>query len=235
MKVSIIVPTLNEERLIEQTLKSIRNQDFEGKVEIIISDGNSTDRTREIAKRYCDKVVIENNRTIAAGRQKGAKVATGEILIFTDADVRVDKKWTSKMVKAFEDERVSAAYGWILPAEGNIIEKTILGWGALFTHLFVRLFGADYVAGSNMAVRKRDFDKFGGFDITIKTAEDTFLMQKAREVGRVLFVPSAKIYYSMRRVHGWGYLKYFSFHTMNFINTQLFRKHADSYEPIRKK
>lgn len=235
MKVSVIVPTLNEERLISRTLKSIRDQDFKGDIELIISDGNSTDRTREIAKKYCDKVVIEKNRTIAAGRQKGAKVATGEILIYTDADVVVDKGWVSNIVKAFEDPGVSAAYGWILPAEGNFVERFVLGWGALFTHFIVRLVGADYVAGSNMAVRKKDFEKFGGFDITIKTAEDTFLMQKAREIGEVRFVPSAKVYYSMRRVHGWGYVKYFTFHTMNFINTQLFRTHADSYEPIRKR
>ena len=233
MKVSVIIPALNEERLIAKTLQSVRDQKFRGKIELIVADGKSDDKTVEISKKYCDKVVTEKNRTIAAGRQKGAQIASGEIIIFTDADSICDKNWIAEIVEAFEDKKISACYGWIIPCEGNFVEKFILKWGALLTSKFVYLFGADYVAGSNMAIRKKVFEKIGGFDVTIKTAEDTYLIQRAREVGKVIFVPKAKIYYSMRRVKGWGYFKYFYFHTTNFFNTQIFKKHAGSYDPVR--
>ena len=89
--ISIIIPTLNEESVLEETLKNIRKIKSTP-YELIISDGNSTDRTVEIAQKYTDNIVVykgEERQTIAGGRNLGAGIAGGSCLVFQDADVVV--------------------------------------------------------------------------------------------------------------------------------------------------
>jgi glycosyltransferase involved in cell wall biosynthesis len=58
MKVSVIIPTYNEENYIKNCILALRNQDYKGEYEIIVSDGNSKDNTVKIAKKFADKVVV---------------------------------------------------------------------------------------------------------------------------------------------------------------------------------
>ena len=89
--ISIIVPTLNEEKILAKTLSKLKELtvcDYE----IIVTDGKSTDNTIAIAKRYADKVVENTSgkrQTIGEGRNMGADVAKGEYLVFMDADVEI--------------------------------------------------------------------------------------------------------------------------------------------------
>ena len=79
--ISIVIPTLNEEKIIETTLRSLRA--YSGYLEIIVSDGRSTDRTVEIARSIADTVVVHSGperQNISKGRNRGAEVATGDIL-----------------------------------------------------------------------------------------------------------------------------------------------------------
>ena len=87
--ISIIIPTLNEEKYIENTLKALKNQDYNGKYEIIVADGMSKDRTVKIAQKYADKVIKVKKPGISAGRNAGAGIAKGGIFLFIDADTIV--------------------------------------------------------------------------------------------------------------------------------------------------
>jgi glycosyltransferase involved in cell wall biosynthesis len=78
-KISIIIPTKNEETCLPKLLDSIKSQDFPD-YEIIIADANSTDKTREIAKSY--GCIVVDGGLPAVGRNRGAEVANGEILLF---------------------------------------------------------------------------------------------------------------------------------------------------------
>lgn len=79
MNVSIIIPTYNEEDYIENLLKSIKRQDYNDDIEVIVADAFSSDKTVEIAKQY-DCIVVDGGLP-AVGRNRGAEVATGEFLI----------------------------------------------------------------------------------------------------------------------------------------------------------
>ncbi|PIT84649.1 glycosyl transferase [Candidatus Micrarchaeota archaeon CG10_big_fil_rev_8_21_14_0_10_45_29] len=234
-KVSVIIPTLNEQKLIESTLKSIRAQQFDGKIELIVADGGSEDNTVKIAKKYCDKVVRETTNTIAAGRQAGSEAATGEVFLYTDADTDVDKYWVKNLSAAFEDKKVSAAYGWIVPYDAKPMERIFLEYGALLAGKFLNLVRIDYVAGSNMALRNKAFWKIGGFNVNLVTGEDTDVIKRARKAGKVVFVPKAEIKYSLRRIRDWGYPKYIFFHTKNFFSSHFLKKSAGGYEAVRTK
>src|SRR5438128_2733144 len=88
--ISIIIPTLNEEKYLEDTFKSLATL---GDLphEVIISDGNSTDKTKEIAQRYGAKLIVWDKpgvrQTFGQAKNAGAAVATGQYLLFMDADV----------------------------------------------------------------------------------------------------------------------------------------------------
>ncbi|MFH1306074.1 MAG: glycosyltransferase [Candidatus Micrarchaeota archaeon] len=233
MKVSIIIPTLNEEKRIERTLKSLKDQDYWDRFELIVADGNSTDNTVKIAMKYCNKVVTETTHTIAAGRQAGADAATGDILLFTDGDSIMDRSWVRKMSEAFENEKVAGAYGLIVPFEGGGIERMVLTYCAYFAASILNVIGIDYLAGSNMGVRKKAFDKIGGFNIHLTTGEDTDLMKRIRREGKTVFVPDAIVGYSLRRVRSWGYPKYVMFHTKNFFLSHITGKPAEKYDAVR--
>jgi glycosyltransferase involved in cell wall biosynthesis len=90
VRLSIVVPAFNEERLIASTLQAIRAAarcfDARGGWELIVCDNNSTDRTAEIACAAAATVVFEPHNQISRARNRGAAVASGEWLLFVDAD-----------------------------------------------------------------------------------------------------------------------------------------------------
>ena len=234
MRVSVIIPALNEEKNIEATLCSIKAQDYTGEVELIVADGKSTDKTTSIAKKYGAKVIVEPTRTIAAGRQAGARIAHGDLLLYTDADTLVDPQWIRRMVDAFQDPQVGVAYGVIQPRDTSWFEFHLIGGLSTTAAWLLNLIGLDYVSGNNMAVRKTVFKKIGGFNILLRTGEDTDIVQRARKVSKAKFVKDAVISYSMRRIRNWGYPKYLLFHTKNFFKTTFFHKPEENYEAVRK-
>ena len=84
MYLSIIIPTLNEENYLPLLLESIKKQNFKS-YEIIVADAGSTDRTIEIAKNHGCK--ITSGGLPAKARNQGAKIAKGDLLLFSDADI----------------------------------------------------------------------------------------------------------------------------------------------------
>ncbi len=234
MKVSVIIPALNEEKNIEATLRSVREQDYKGPIELIVADGHSGDKTVNISKKYCNRVVEETTHTIAAGRQAGARVSHGELLLYTDADTLVDEGWVRHIVEAFEDPKVGAVYGVIWPRDANWLEYHVIGGMAMWAAILLNFIGFDYVSGNNLAIRRSVFDKIGGFNIYMRTGEDTDIVQRARRVSKTVFSSKAIVRYSMRRIREWGYPKYVWFHTKNFFMTMFFHKPARKYEAVRK-
>ncbi|MDP1728805.1 MAG: glycosyltransferase family 2 protein [archaeon] len=108
MKLSIILPTYNNEKTIEECLKSIFSQKYSLKnFEVLFIDGGSSDKTLNIAKKYPVKIIKNPKRNEEAARILGIKKARGEIICFVDADnVLVGDNWIEKMLKPFEDKNI---------------------------------------------------------------------------------------------------------------------------------
>jgi len=107
--VSVVIPTYNSEKTLEMCLESIVNQDYpEDRVEVIIVDGGSVDRTLEIARRYTNKIFNNPLRTGEAGKAVGVKKAKGDLIALIDSDnILPTKDWLKSMVKPFiEDEEI---------------------------------------------------------------------------------------------------------------------------------
>jgi glycosyltransferase involved in cell wall biosynthesis len=231
MRVSVIIPTLNEEKYLGQCLDSISKQDMNS-FEVIIGDGGSTDKTRKIAQDYGAKFVVEPKRTIAAGRQKACGLAKGEIIVSTDADIIATPGWLSKLSSAIGDE-VVCSHGNVVPYDGSRVEgwagKKLMPWW--FKTLTV--LGKACPAGSNLCFSKKTFDEVGGFNTELVTGEDLELVRRLKTQGKVVFADNADVYVSMRRVQGWGKLKFFSYHLSNAVRVHTTGVGHSGYEPVR--
>src|SRR6056297_1802056 len=120
---SIIIPTLNEEDFLKNTLKEIKRQDFEN-YEIIVADAGSNDNTKEIAKDFNCKIV--EGGSPAQGRNSGAEVAQGDILLFLDSDlIKIYEKDLKKGVAEFKKKNLDGA-AFPIKVDGNRFDKI---WG----------------------------------------------------------------------------------------------------------
>ncbi len=208
---SIIIPTLNEEKVIEKTLKSLR--DYKGDYEIIVSDGRSTDRTIEISKKYADKVMVYEGitrQTIAMGRNLGASVAKGEYLLFLDADIYIPdiNIFFARAISFFEKDSKLVGYSVYLkvfPEMANFADRFFF---SLFNHMFYFLsnilhIGASY--GEFQMVRNDSFKKLGGYNEKIAVAEDNEFFKRLAKSGKTIIDSKLIVYHTGRRAHkiGW--------------------------------
>jgi glycosyltransferase involved in cell wall biosynthesis len=123
--ISVVIPTYNSAKTLEACLESIRQQDYpKDKVEIIIADGGSLDKTLEIAGRFTDKIYPNLLRTGEAGKAVGVKHSMGEIIALIDSDnILPEKDWFTRMAAPFDDQEIAGTeplYYTFRPEDGII-------------------------------------------------------------------------------------------------------------------
>jgi len=201
---SIIIPTLNEEKYLSLLLKEIKKQSFND-YEIIVADAESKDKTVEIAKFFGCKIV--QGGLPARGRNEGAKIARGDIFLFMDADnVYLPENFFEDLIKEFKKRNLGVASFPILP-NGKWIDKIIYGGYNLFVKLTQRFFA---FATNAVLVKKEVFEKVGGFDEEIKIGEDHDFAQRASKIGKFGFIKTKPVLTSCRRFEIDGRLKTYS-------------------------
>lgn len=205
--ISVCITTKNEERYIESCLKSILNQTYDGKEEIIVADSNSNDKTVEIAEKYADKIIVKDS-TIAQGRNLAAKHAKGNILCFVDADVILSKNWFDTLIPHLCNAKIVVAYGDLYP-----VEKKLKAWIIYLSQEISNKIGRaikkpNYAKmGSAVLIKRKVFEKIGGFKEDMTLGEDFDISLRLSKHGRLKFERKAKAYVSMRRFERSGYWK----------------------------
>ena len=178
MKLSFVIPAWNEEVLLASTINSIQQSAKEYDFEIIVADDASDDRTSEIGKELGAIVVSCNNRQIGLTRNDGAAVATGDILIFVDADTIVSKKVVRETVEAIEN-------GAIVGGSFPDFDGDIKIFAKILTPLFrIVFYVARLAAGAYLFCTVESFEKSGGFDPKYFAAEEVHLVKKLHKFGK---------------------------------------------------
>ncbi len=217
MKLSVIIPTRNEELSIKDVLVNLRKQVPDG-TELIVVDGNSTDKTVAIAKRYA-RVVPNKGRNIASARNTGAKMAKGDVLVFVDADTKPKRKFFEKTLTAFTHREVVCFGGLIMPTKLNWYEWLLFRALNAIVELSVA-FRRPAIAGSCVAYRATAFKKVNGFDEEMAASEDQDLCTRISKIGMVKFDSGLVIDTSSRRLRElgfWGLIVNWSGTTFNLI------------------
>jgi glycosyltransferase involved in cell wall biosynthesis len=195
MKISIIIPTLNEEKNLERLLSNIRKQNFND-YEIIVSDADSTDNTIEIAKKYNAKVVKGGNP--AQGRNNGAKASSGEFLYFFDADVLIPKNFLKKTYNEMQKRYLDLATCEIRPISNLTIDKVLHN----LVNMYIKLnqYSDPHAPGFCILVTKRLFFRVNGFDEKLKLCEDHDFVKRASKLSNFRVLDSSHIRVSVRRL-----------------------------------
>ena len=229
-KISVVVPACNEEKYLEPTIKSILQQDFPDFEAIVVCNG-CTDNTEKIARRFeSEKLKVINFKEghVSKARNIGAQKASGDTLLFLDADCTLEKDALSKVHAQFGEEQ-GVATTKVLPDNSGLKYRFATGFKNFYhvTGLFHGCSGA-------LICRREDFDKVDGYDANIIVKEHRKLILKLeRHTGKRFKCIDTAITTSMRRFEKWGLIKASLFWIKEWAKNYYGDLSTSKYEKIR--
>ena len=197
MKLSVVVPMLNEERAIGPALAALRSG--ASTAEIIVVDGGSSDRSVEIA-RGSPVCLLEAKRGRARQMNVGAAAAHGDVLAFVHADTLVPPTFADDIQNALNDRAIVGGR-FDLELDDRAFVCHALGWLINFRSRIMRSATGDQA----IFVRRGVFDRLGGFP-EIELCEDVDFARRMRRAGAVACL-RAKVVTSARRWRSDGILR----------------------------
>jgi glycosyltransferase len=180
MKITLITVTYNSEKYLSQCIESIHAQSYKN-IEHIIIDGNSTDKTVSIIKKYESKIaawVSEPDRGMYDAINKGIKMATGEVIgILNSDDILATNDAIETIVKTFNEQQVDSIYGDLQYVDKQNTERVFRVWkGKKYSR---SLFKMGWMPGHpTFYIKKSAIDKFGGYENHYFTAADYEFMAR---------------------------------------------------------
>lgn len=244
-KISLVVPVLQEEKLLEKTL-SAYSPDLRKKysVELIVSDGGSKDKTVTIAEKFADKIVkheCERRQTIAEGRNKGADVAKGDILVFINGDTVPENPdeffkfihdWNNGSIK-YKHSSALACKVSVAPDE-KILKDTIFYSIHNCYVRFLNFIGLGMGRGECQIIKTEQFRSVGGYNPLIIAGEDFDLYRRLAKISKVSFVSEIKVFESPRRFRKYGYMRIVFSWIINSLSVMIFGRSVSSeWEAVR--
>ncbi|MDR0900674.1 MAG: glycosyltransferase, partial [Methanobrevibacter sp.] len=200
MKLSIIIPTYNEEEYLPKLLKSIRSQKFED-YEIIVADANSKDSTREIAEKY--GCIIVDGGMPGVGRNNGAKIAKGELLLFLDSDLKLTENYLQEVIEEFEENKADIGITLMTPLSESSRDKLLHDIANWFMVAFEKI--KPHGAGCYGIITKRNLhEELNGFDESLNFGEDTDYIERLAKNNKFKVLKNPKVFVSTRRLEEEG-------------------------------
>lgn len=194
VKISIVIPTLNEEKYLPKLLSCIKEQTFSD-YEVIVADANSKDKTREIAKSF-GAVVVDGGMP-GVGRNRGGEVAKGEMLFFLDADVTFNKKFLNSCLKEIKVRKLKIVSSGYYTDSPLIIDKVLFFIGTIYVRFFQ--FFCPKGPGSCIIISKKRFEEIGGFNEEIIVGEDYDFISRCAKKGKFRILKTVRPIIPMRR------------------------------------
>lgn len=194
VEVSIIIPTLNEEKYLPRLLKSIKAQKTTCKFEIIVVDGFSSDKTVEVAKQFDANVLVVKSN-IAEARNIGGLYAKGKFLLFLDADTALPQDFLTKL-KSLLEKGVRCAIFKPEPLENAKSIFARVGYTLGWILCRLRLTNPCYMG---LVIERSLFIKSGGFNTRLTYSEDLDFLWKISRIVKVYYPKKLSIYSSTRR------------------------------------
>jgi len=183
VKISIVIPAFNEEKLLGESLAQIKSaaatfSKLDWEFEIIVCDNNSTDRTAEIARAAGATVVFEPVNQIARARNSGAAAATGDWLVFVDADSHPSAELFADVAEQIVSGKCLAG-GATVRLDGRHFSADLAGW---IWNRVSRIF--KLLAGSFIFCEAAAFRKIGGFSNELFAGEELELSSRLKQFAR---------------------------------------------------
>lgn len=183
MHLSVVIPAFNEARLIERSLQSVavsiaQNRKSGFTSEIIVVDNNSSDNTADLARRAGARVVFEPVNQIGRARNAGAAQATGDWLLFLDADSLLSPELLADILRVIESGKYVGCGSTLrmdgLPWWANVTLQLWTGTSVVFR----------WAAGALVVCRRDAFQEVGGFDQDLYALDEIRLSKQLKRWGR---------------------------------------------------
>jgi cellulose synthase/poly-beta-1,6-N-acetylglucosamine synthase-like glycosyltransferase len=233
--VTIVIPVLNGEKVLGRCLESIRALDYPGgRMDVVVADNGSTDRTLEIARQYGVRTVVQPKRGAAAARNAAVAATSGDWIAMTDADCVVHPFWLKQLVGAALREKCGAAGGRIFSiCRDAVVRDFCEREGVLDQRAAIegRLLPFPFVITANGLFRRDALASVGGFDeeFADAAAEDVDLGWRLSERGvDFAYAPDAWVCHRQR---GRGIDIHAQFYRYGLSEVQLYLKHRARFSP----
>jgi len=212
-RVTVVVPARNAEKTISECLVSLVNLDYpKDRLEILVVDNGSVDRTREIASRFPLTVLVEDRvQSSYAARNTGLARATGEIVAFTDADCVATQAWLKELVRGCEDPAVGCVAGEILPyAIETFVDEYLDSIGFMSQRQLLDYRPLPRAMTANLAFRREVFDRIGLFDAGAISGGDSemAIRMATRTEWKISYRGDAVVYHK-HRTRPWPFFTQF--------------------------
>ncbi len=202
IEISVIIPAYNEEKYIKECIESAKRQNTNLNYEIIVVNNNSTDKTKNLAKKCNVKVIDEKRQGVGQARKTGTENAKGEIIIHIDADTHLYPDHIEKVANHFKkDKDLVCLGGQFLFYDANLVQR-ILRHFLYKPTLFlgkVSTKGGLGPTGGNMAFRMDAYKKTKGFNPELNFGEDADITLQLKKIGKVKVDLNLKCEVSVRR------------------------------------
>jgi len=191
----VILLTKNSAATVQKSIASIFQQTHQPD-EVVVVDGNSSDGTLDIVKKYPVKLVSEQGFGFGHARNLGVKNASGDIVFFIDSDCYAEPDWIEKTLPHFDSN----------PEVAGVTGRTILWNTESAVARFLACVGGrmnmpnqrkymKIAPTMNLALRREVFEQIGGFDETLIRCEDTDLTYKISKGHKILYEPNAVVWF----------------------------------------
>lgn len=208
--ISVVIPTLNEEKRLPLLLKSIISQKIKN-IEVIVSDANSKDNTLKIARSFNGKidvrtVVSKKNNSPSTQRNNGAKHAKYPIIVFVDADTVLPQNFLKKSIFRMNSKKLDVMGVYVWPKGSNIFD--FIAYFSVNLFMWLTQFGNNpRAAGICFFSKKEVHRKIKGFDNSIKICEDYDYTERAVRSGYKFRMSNTYVFTSPRRFKKVGRLR----------------------------
>jgi glycosyltransferase involved in cell wall biosynthesis len=190
--ISIIVPAHNEEDYLGETLAALNRQDYP-EFEIVVVANGCTDRTADVARDKCHRLVTLKEKGLGISRNLGARMATGDLLVFLDADTLLDPCALRVIASEFTERHAGGTLKG--QPDSNRFAYRLIYWLKNFIHRFVVHNGSSGV----IICWKEDFIRVGGFNERLELRENSELIRRLKRFGSYKYIGTTAAITSMRR------------------------------------
>lgn len=184
--VTIIIPAYNEESTILRTLSSLSKSRTSQKIEILVVDNNSSDKTAELIKKSGATYLFEKTQGVKYARTSGLMAARGKYILNADADSIYSPYWIDLMTLPLKNEKIACTYGRFAFFPENNTSRTFYFFYETFGDIYKRLIQklkdeARYVYGCSSGFRREQGILVNGFEHPSGANEDGYMGLKLRE------------------------------------------------------
>ena len=224
--ISVIIPAHNEERYLSRTLDALRGQNY-GWFEVIVVANGCTDRTRDVARGKCHRLIVLSQKSLGVARNLGARMARCELLLFLDADTILEPMALRVIAQNFAQQDAAGT----LRGEHDEMRlpyRLIYGLKNLVHRCSIH-------PGSSGVILcwREHFVRVGGFDEGLQVRENSELVKRLLRFGRYKYIAKVRATTSMRRYERCGVGRVVLLWLRLWFESFLSDLHQKQYEPIR--